>query len=160
AEGLTEFHYLLLYGIRVLLEGNALEFNYYYQSLNVLSVIIYFIFLFLVIVVYLNIFIAQLSDTYAAQKENALKIVAQYRLEFIVQVETTSIFSLFFDFRKRFFDSEVILEDEKWLDYFSVDSIIQLAENYRSQESSETVLSKLNKLQHQSKVSTRTSEII
>ena len=118
-EGLGTYFYVLVYPIRVLLEGNALEFNYVFNSFNFLAAVVYIVFLFLIIVVYLNVFIAQLSDTYAEVKANAKKTVAKFRLEFIIQIQTTSMLALFFDFRKRFFDEHYIMEDEEWVDYFN-----------------------------------------
>ena len=118
-EGLTKYYYVLIYPIRVLLEGNALEFNYVFDSLNVVAAVVYVVFLFLIIVVYLNVFIAQLSDTYAEVKANAKKTVAKFRLEFIIQIQTTSLLALFFDFRKKFYDESYIMEDEEWVDYFN-----------------------------------------
>ena len=118
-EGLDTYFYVLIYPIRVLLEGNALEFNYVFDSFNIIAAAVYIVFLFLIIVVYLNVFIAQLSDTYADVKANAKKTVAKFRLEFIVQTQTTSLLALFFDFRKRFFDEYHMMEDEEWVDYFN-----------------------------------------
>ena len=125
-EGLDKYYYVLIYPIRVLLEGNALEFNYVFDSLNVIAAAVYVVFLFLIIVVYLNVFIAQLSDTYADVKANAKKTVAKFRLEFIVQTQTTSLLALFFDFRKRFFDECYMMEDEEWVDYFNAGELYLL----------------------------------
>ena len=118
-EGLDKYYYVLIYPIRVLLEGNALEFNYVFDSLNIIAAVVYVVFLFLIIVVYLNVFIAQLSDTYADVKANAKKTVAKFRLEFIVQTQTTSLLALFFDFRKLFFDKNYMMKDKEWKDYFN-----------------------------------------
>ena len=118
-EGLDKYYYVLIYPIRVLLEGNALEFNYVFDSLNIITAVVYVVFLFLIIVVYLNVFIAQLSDTYADVKANAKKTVAKFRLEFIVQTQTTSLLALFFDFRKLFFDKNYMMKNKEWKDYFN-----------------------------------------
>ena len=118
-EGFNFYYYTLIYPLRVLLEGNAFEFNYLFNSFNIVAAVVYVIFLFLIIVVYLNVFIAQLSDTYAEVKANARKTVAKFRLEFIVQLQTTSMLALFFDFRKHFYDESYIMEDEEWLTYFN-----------------------------------------
>ena len=118
-EGFNFYYYTLIYPLRVLLEGNAFEFNYLFRSFNIVAAVVYIVFLFLIIVVYLNVFIAQLSDTYAKVNANARKTVAKFRLEFIVQLQTTSMLALFFDFRKHFYDECYIMEDEEWLDYFN-----------------------------------------
>ena len=119
SEGLDKYYYVLIYPIRVLFEGNALEFNYVFDSLNVVAAVVYVVFLFLIIVVYLNVFIAQLSDTYTEVKANAKKTVGKFRLKFIIRIQTTSLLALFFDFRKRFFDESYIMEDGEWVDYFN-----------------------------------------
>ena len=123
-EGFDKYYYTLIYPLRVLLEGNALEFNYLFNTLNIVAAGVYIIFLFLIIVVYLNVFIAQLSDTYATVKENAEKIVAKYRLDFIVQTQTTSLLALFIDFRKKYFKENFILEDGEWVDYFNASKLL------------------------------------
>ena len=127
SEGLDRFYHVLIYPIRVLLEGNALEFNYVFDSLNVVAAVVYMLFLFLIIVVYLNLFVAQLSDTYAEVKANAKKTVARFRLQFIIQTQTTSLLALFFDFRKKFFEDSYIMEDGEWVEYFNAGKSILLA---------------------------------
>ena len=92
--------WVFLTGLRVLLEGNIYDDVYLYQHLNWLSASIYVIFLFLTVVVYLNVFIAQLSDRYAEVKQRANQIHSQELLSFIVQMETTSVLSLCYGFEK------------------------------------------------------------
>ena len=116
--GLNKYVYTLIYPLRLLLEGNTFEFNYLFNSFNVVAAVVYIIFLFLIIVVYLNLFIAQLSDTYAGAKANAEKTVAKIRLDFIVQTETTSFLSLFIDFRKRYYKPFYSMEDGEWMKFF------------------------------------------
>ena len=66
----------------------------YCTVLNFLAVITYMVFVFIIIVLYLNILIAQLTDTYGAVKINAEKLVASYRMNFVYQIQKKSILSL------------------------------------------------------------------
>ena len=92
--------WVFLSGLRILLEGSVYQDEYVYSHLNWLAVCIYFAFLFLTVVVFLNVFIAQLSDRYAIVKERANQIYALQKLNFVVQVERTSVFSACIDFKK------------------------------------------------------------
>ena len=117
-EGLHKYMHSLTFPVRVLLEGNTFQFNYLFNSFNVVAVVMYILFQFLIMIVYLNVFIAQLSDTYAEVKRNAEKTVSKYRLEFIVQMETTSLLALIIDLRKRFFKECCMIEEAEWMEYF------------------------------------------
>ena len=87
------FGYLLIFGIRILLDEEVFNFSYF-TTLNFLAVITYMVFVFILIVLYLNILIAQLTDTYGAVKINAEKLVASYRMNFVYQIQKKSV--LFF----------------------------------------------------------------
>ncbi|WP_411023483.1 hypothetical protein, partial [Salmonella sp. s51228] len=79
-----EYYWTFLMFLRVLVQGeNVLEGNYLFQNLNWLQAFIYLISLSLIIVILLNIFIAQVSDTYTNAKTKSQRIVAYYRLKYI-----------------------------------------------------------------------------
>ena len=125
----NEIQWVFLSGFRILLEGNVYEGQYLYRQLNWLAATFYFIFLFLVIIVYSNLFIAQLSDTYGERKRNAKKIFALQRLNFILQIQRTSLLSLFIDYRKKYFTKEIPIGKEELLKYYGVSSIKSLNTN-------------------------------
>ncbi|KAI6654069.1 hypothetical protein LOD99_2916 [Oopsacas minuta] len=89
----NEVQWVFLSGLRVLLEGNVYEGQYLFRQLNWLAASLYLGFLFLTVVVYLHVFTAQLTNTYRIVKQNAEKTFAWQRMNFIVQVETTSLLS-------------------------------------------------------------------
>ena len=65
----NEFYWTFVSGLRILLEGNLYDDVYVYQHLNWSAVLLYMSFLFLTVVVFLNVFIAQLSDGYSCKRE-------------------------------------------------------------------------------------------
>ena len=110
--------WVFLSGLRVLLEGNVYESNYLYNQLNWLAASIYLTFLFLTVVVFLNVFIAQLSDRYAEVKVKANQLFALQKLNFVVQVQTTSVLSCFIDFKKKYKMEEKSVTPEEMLTYY------------------------------------------
>ena len=126
----NEVSWVFLSGLRVLLEGNVYEAGYLYRQLNWLSAAIYLGFLFLTVIVYLNVFIAQLSDTYGAAKQNAEKTYAWQRLNFIVQVQRTSLLSICIDYRKKYFTKKIFVDQDQLFEYYGVNSIRNL--NFKS----------------------------
>ena len=91
----NEVQWVFLSGLRVLLEGNVYSDEYLYRHINWLAACIYLSFLFLTVVVFLNVFIAQLSDTYGEIKRNSERTYAWHRLNFIIQIEKNPLFSYF-----------------------------------------------------------------
>ena len=118
---IDNFGFLLLFGTRILLGEEVLGFNYV-TTLNVLAVITYMVFVFIVIVVYLNIFIAQLTDTYSSVKKNAEKIVARYRMDFVYQIQKKSLLS--FVANRVSGGKDIIVEKKDLKKYFLVGKFI------------------------------------
>ena len=150
-------YWVLLSGLRVLLEGNVYQNEYLYNQLNWLAAVIYEGFLFMTVVVLLNVFIAQLSDTYGVVKRNAERTYAWQRLNFIVQVQRTSLLSLFIDFRKRFFISEVKINKFDLFKYYSVFRIKDL--NIKNFTDDVDVKTMLTIIQSQQTVTRKTQEV-
>ena len=122
----NEVQWVFLSGLRVLLEGNVYEGQYLYRQLNWLAAPLYLSFLFLITVVYQNVFIAQLSDTYDTFKNNAELTFAWQRLNFIVQIERTSLMSTCIDYRKKYFIKQISLSNEGLVKYYGVHNIKSL----------------------------------
>ena len=153
----NEVQWVLLSGIRVLLEGSVYEPGYLYQQLNWLAAAIYLGFLFLTIVVYLNVFIAQLSDTYGAVKQNAEKTYAWQRLNFIVQVQRTSLLSICIDYRKKYFIQKICVDKDQLFEYYGVNSIKSL--NVKNSIEGVNVKEMLASIKKQQVVSQKTTAI-
>ena len=122
----NSLQWVFLSGLRILLEGNVYDTVYVYQQLNWLAAFFYLTFLFLTVVVFLNMFIAQLSDTYAKVKENAERAYAWLRLNFIVQIQRTSLLSLCCDIRKKSFIEKIEIGKDDMHKYYGVYSIKDL----------------------------------
>ena len=118
--------WVFLSGLRILLEGNVYDTVYVYQRLNWLAATIYLTFLFLTVVVNLNVFIAQLSSTYAKVETNAERAHAWLRLNFIVQIQRTSLLSLCCDIRKKSFIKKIEIGKDEMYKYYGVYSIKDL----------------------------------
>ena len=116
-DGVTNnYGYLMLYGVRTLIEGDKVDYNFYYNKFNFIAILVFFVFLFITVIVYLNIFIAQLSDTYQSVKENARNIVAKNRMSFVNHNQCRSIFSAWFRPKNDYF----ILDENKISRYFEL----------------------------------------
>ena len=114
-DGISDnFGYLLLFGIRTMIEGDQIDFNFYHNKFNYVAAIIYIGFAFLILIVYANLFIAQLSDAYQSVKENARSIVAENRMCFVYNNQARSIFSACFRPKNDF----LILDGENIGKYF------------------------------------------
>ncbi|KAI6650588.1 Ankyrin [Oopsacas minuta] len=109
---------VFLSGVRILLQGNVYEDDYLDTQLNWLAAIIYLAFLFLTVVVLLNVFIAQLSDRYAIVKERANQLYDRQKLRFIVQTETTSLLSAFDKCKQNYKVKDRELLPDDLLEYF------------------------------------------
>ena len=150
-------YWVLLSGLRVLLEGNVYQDQYLYNQLNWLSGILYEGFLFMTVVVLLNVFIAQLSDTYGVVKLNAERTYAWQRLNFIVQVQRTSLFSLCVDFRQVFYIDKVRINKFDLFKYYSVHHIRDL--NIKNFTDDIDVKTMLTLIQTQQTVARKTREV-
>ena len=124
----SETIWILFSGFRILLESNVMEENYLYKNLNWLAAMVYLTFLFLTVVVFLNVFIAQLSDRYAKVRENAEKTFAWHRLNFIIQLQKSSLLSLCYDFRKKSFIEQLQVKADRFSLYFGTTNML----NYHS----------------------------
>ncbi|KAI6654067.1 Ankyrin repeat domain-containing 29-like [Oopsacas minuta] len=153
----NEVQWVFLSGLRVLLEGNVYEGQYLFRQLNWLAASLYLGFLFLTVVVYLNVFIAQLSDTYGIVKQNAEKTFAWQRMNFIVQVERTSLLSICIDYRKKYFTKKIEIEKEELFEHYGVYSIKNM--NVKSFTEDVEVKGMLSSIQNQQVVARRTQEI-
>ena len=149
----NEVQWVFLSALRILLEGNVYEGQYLFRQLNWLAALLYLGFLFLTIVVYLNVFIAQLSNTYGTVRNNAVRTYAWQRLNFIVQVQRTSLLSLCLDYRKIFYIKDIPITKEDLFKYFQVYNIKSL--NIKSFTKEFDANSALSSIQSQQKV-TRT----
>ena len=153
----NEVQWVFLSGLRVLLEGNVYEGQYLYRQLNWLAASLYLGFLFLTIVVYLNVFIAQLSDTYGTVRKNAERTYAWQRLNFIVQVQRTSLMSICIDHRKKYFIKEISIDKEDLFKYYGVYNIKAL--NTKNFTEDVDVKGLLASIQNQQIVARQTHEI-
>ena len=152
----NEVQWVFLSGLRVLLEGNIYEGQFLYRQLNWLAASIYMGFLFLTIIVYLNVFIAQLSDTYGVVKRNAEKTYAWQRLNYIVKVERRSLLS-FCLHRKKYFIKEISVNKDELYKYYGVQSIKNL--NVTNSIRDVEVKGMLASIQNQQVMSRKTHEI-
>ena len=149
-----EVWWVLFSGLRILVQGNVFEgiyTNYIYESLNWLAATVYLTFLFLTVVVYINVFIAQLTDTFAKFKMTADYSFAWQRLNFIVQVQRTSFLSIFMDIRKSFFTESISMDKDKLNEYFKVYDIQHL--NVKSFNENVDVKNMLSTIQTQQRTS-------
>ena len=124
-----EVWWVLFSGMRILVQGNVYEEdfnNYIYKSLNWLAATVYLSFLFLTLIVYINVFIAQLTDTYAKFKQRAAYRFAWHRLNFIVQIQRTSFLSIFMDLRKWSFKKFYTIDKNTLNKYYDVNDIKHL----------------------------------
>ena len=153
----NEVQWVFLSGLRVLLEGNVYEGQYLYRQLNWLAASLYLGFLFLTIVVYLNVFIAQLSDTYGNVKKFAEKNFAWNRLKFIVQIERISLLSICIDFRKKYFTDEITINKEELFRYYGVHDLKGL--NVKNFTEDVDVKGMLSTIQNQQVIARQTHEI-
>ena len=153
----NEVFWILLSGFRILLESNVMEENYFYKNLNWLAAIIYLTFLFLTVVVFLNVFIAQLSDRYAKVKENAEKRFAWHRLKFIIQIQKSSLLSLCFDFRKKSFIDHLQVDADMFSLYFGTTNML----SYHSMALERGVdeIGLLSQIKHQVKLARKTRDL-
>ena len=150
-------YWVLLSGLRVLLEGNIYQDQYLYNQLNWLAAILYLGFLFMTVVVLLNVFIAQLSDTYGVVKRNAERTYAWQRLNFIVQLQRTSLLSLCVDFRKMFYIDKVRINKYDLFKYYAVHHIRDL--NIKNFTDDIDVKTMLTLIQTQQTVARKTQEV-
>ena len=149
----NEVQWVFLSGLRVLLEGNVYEGQYLFRQLNWLAASLYLGFLFLTVVVYLNVFIAQLSDTYGTVRKNAERTYAWQRLNFIVQVQRTSLLSLCIDYRKKYFIKDILINRDEMFYYYGVYSLKSLnTKNFAEDVDANTTLVSI---QNQQKVTRR-----
>ena len=122
----NDIQWTFLSGIRILLEGNLYEDEYLYKHLNWSAALLYLFFLFLTAVVFLNIFIAQLSDSYSEVKENAERAYAWHRLNFIVHIQTNSLLTLFNCYMNKLFFGDITIEKDEMREYYGIDCIKKL----------------------------------
>ena len=153
----NEVQWVFLSGLRVLLEGNVYEGQYLYRQLNWLAASLYLAFLFLTVVVFMNVFIAQLSDTYGVVRKNAERTYAWQRLNFIVQVQRTSLMSICIDHRKKYFIKEIAIDKDDLFKYYGVHNIKAL--NTKNFTESVDVKGLLASIQNQQIVARQTHEI-
>lgn len=114
----SEYYKVVFTGIRVMIEGERVIGQYFGPlGFRWLAVIIYCIFLFFVIVILLNLLIAQMSDTYGSVQKDAQRSLALNRAWIVARVEHNSLTAK--DHRKRFYKSCEVLKSpqdvlEKW----------------------------------------------
>ena len=108
-------------------------------------------------------FIAQLSDTYGTVKRNAEKTVVKDRLNFILQVEHTSLLSLILNcrggfLRKRFYKEKIEISKQQLYNYYGVHDVRSLCTNAFTENVTEKEI--LTSIKHQQVVTRQTEEII
>ena len=124
----NEVQWVFLSGLRVFVEGgNIYPGEYLYRGLNWLSAFIYLTFLFLTLVVFLNVFIAQISDTYGTFRRKAERSYAWQRLNFVVQLERISPLAFFFRRKKQAYILEQKLTKDTLLKYYGVRTLNELS---------------------------------
>ena len=160
--GMTnEVWWVFLSGLRILVQGNLLEEvknNYIYDYFNWMSAVVYLTFLFLIIIVYINVFIAQLSDTYSKFEQIAAHSFAWHRLNFIIQLERTSFLSIFQDIRKKYYTESIDIGKDALNEYYKVNDIKLL--NVKSFNEHIDVKRMLNTIQTQQKISEKLNSIV
>ena len=161
-EGITDqLYWVFVAGFRILVQGNVFEErynNYLYNALNWMSAIIYVTFLFLTLIVYINVFIAQLSDTYAKFQERANYSFAWHRLNFVVQIQRTSFLSIFKSIRKLYYVESLTVEKDGLNEYFGVNDKKHL--NVKSFNESVDVKGMLSSIQAQQIISEKLKSVI
>ena len=149
--------WILLSGFRVLSESNVMQRNYLYKNLNWLAATIYATFLVLTVVVFLNVFIAQLSDRYAKVRESAERTFAWHRLNFIVQIQKSSLLSLCVDFRKTCYIEKVEIDRVAFENYFGVSDLIGYHAMALERDVDEKMM--LREIKHHVKLATKTRDL-
>ena len=132
---LGEWWFVLFNGFRVMIESGPV-FDNYYQPCNTcgfgwLSLILHITFLFFVIVVFLNLIIAQMSDTYQNVWSDAQRKLYKNRAWILARIEHNSLFAICMrDFRYKHFKSlEVIKGPKNILDKWEVPPLNSLGKN-------------------------------
>ena len=152
--------WVFLSGLKILVQGNVYEdmySNYTLEYLNCLSAAIYIAFLFLTVIVFSNVFIAQLSDTYAKFERRADYSFAWYRLNFIVQIERTSFLSIFMDIRKKYYTESIKIGKSALNEYYKVNDLKFL--NVKSFNENVDEKRMLNTIQTQQKISEKLKNV-
>ena len=124
---LYPWYNVFLSGIRILTEqSNILECAFFNNFVNGWAVFILFIFLFFALVLITNIFIAQLVYTYSEARPTAQTAVTSKQLDFLIDIQEHSIFSLF-DWKKYCFVRNLSISKE----HLKVDYPLDYKELYR-----------------------------
>jgi ankyrin repeat protein len=115
----SQLYYVWLWGIRVMIEaGDVLAQPYYgVAGFNGLGVLLYLTFLFIVVVILLNLLIASMTDTYTNVQRDAQRDLVLDRAWIVARVEHNSMLSL--DYRKLTYISAEVVENphdilERW----------------------------------------------
>ena len=118
---LYPWYNVLLTGLRILSEqSNLLECAYFNSFVNGWAVLLLFIFLFFSLVLITNIFIAQLVYTYSEARPTARMAVISKQLDFLIDIQEHSIFSLF-DWKKYCFVRTLCISKEHLKIDFPID---------------------------------------
>ena len=149
--------WILFSGFRILLESNIMERNYLFNNLNWLAAVIYVTFLLLTVVVFLNVFIAQLSDRYAKVRESAERTFAWHRLNFIVQIQKSSLLSLCVDFRQTCFIEKVKIGSVEFENYFGSSDLMGYHAAALERDVDEKMM--LRQIKHHVKLATKTRDL-
>ena len=137
---LYPWYNVLLTGLRILSEqSNILECAYFNNFVNGWAVLLLFIFLFFSLVLITNIFIAQLVYTYSEARPTAKMAVISKQLDFLIDIQEHSIFSLF-DWKKYCFVRTLCISKE----HLKVDFPIDYKQLYKEENSSINLTEKLS----------------
>ena len=153
----NEFYWTFASGVRILLEGNLYDDVYVYQHLNWSAALLYMSFLFLTVVIFLNVFIAQLSDSYSVVRENANRAYAWHRLYFAVQIQEQSLFGFLNCFKKRHIIGNITIEKAEMFEYYGVSHIKNLNAKHYTEDVE--VKESLASIQNQQLFARKTREI-
>ena len=113
---------------------------------------------FIHMIYYINVFIAQLSDTYAKFQERANYSFAWHRLNFVVQIQRTSFLSIFKSIRKLYYVESLTVEKDGLNEYFGVNDKKHL--NVKSFNESVDVKGMLSSIQAQQIISEKLKSVI
>ena len=153
----NEFYWTFVSGVRILLEGNLYDDVYVYQHLNWSAALLYMSFLFLTVVIFLNVFIAQLSDSYSVVRENANRAYAWHRLTFVVQIQKQSLFGFLNCFKRRHIIGDITIDKDEMFEYYGVSCIQNLNTKHYTEDVE--VKESLASIQNQQLFARKTREI-
>ena len=107
----TEYYWLLLNGLRVLIEqGAIIKFNYL-EVYNWLMVLVFMCFLFLTLLVMRSLFVGRISSNYKRINQVSMRYTTYRTLRFLRRIHTRSVYSLnILKLCRKSFDKKILLK--------------------------------------------------